>query len=390
LRKPQTQRELLGGTGAIGVSTIERVTHIEAPNSAAQAEEEEILHASIRAGSLAQIVVAVVAVLALAYLLKVVMVTTLSAVLLAFILDPLVSALERIRIPRSAGALIGVVLLIVLALGLSYFFYNRAVDFATELPRYSREIRETVGKIRSQTTKIAQSTRSVVGPPEKTKAIPVEVKPAPDLMDIISGDGSSVLDDVLAISFVPFLVYFMLTWKDHARRATVRLFAEEHREIAHRTVGRISNMVRGFIVGNALIGLLNSAVGIAVFWALGVPYFYFIGVISGFFSLIPYLGVFLALLPPLAAGIGVLNRTGVLIIFVTIIGLHIVTMNVLYPKVVGRRLRLNPLAVTLALLFWAWIWGTMGLLLAVPLVGAAKITCDHIDSLRGFGAWLGE
>src|SRR5205807_1210994 len=96
------------GTGAIGVSTIERVTHNEAPSSAAQAEEEEILHASIRAGSLAQIVVAVVAVLALAYLLKVVMVTTLTAVLLAFILDPLVSALERIKIPRSAGALIGV------------------------------------------------------------------------------------------------------------------------------------------------------------------------------------------------------------------------------------------------------------------------------------------
>jgi predicted PurR-regulated permease PerM len=127
-----------------------------------------------------------------------------------------------------------------------------------------------------------------------------------------------------------------------------------------------------------------------VFWALGVPYFYFVGVISGFVSLIPYLGVFLALLPPLAAGIGILDKTAVLIVFVTVIGLHIVTMNVFYPKMVGKRLRLNPLAVTLSLLFWAWIWGTMGLLLAVPLVGATKITCDHIDSMRGFGAWLGE
>ncbi len=391
-RCPQQTADSKGVAGGRenGVSTIERVTHIDAPTSAAQAEEEEILHASLRAGSLAQIVVAVVAVLGLAYVLKVVMVTTLSAVLLAFIIDPLVTALERIRIPRSAAALIGVLLLIVLALGLSYFFYNRAVDFATELPRYSSKIRATVGKIRYQANKIAQSTRSVVGPPEKTKAIPVEVKPEPDVFNLISGDGASVLDDVLAVSFVPFLVYFMLTWKDHAHRATVRLFAEEHRQVAHRTVARISNMIRAFIVGNALIGLLNAAVGIAVFWALGIPYFYFIGVISGFVSLIPYLGVFLALLPPLAAGIGVLDRTGVLIVFVTVIGLHVVTMNVFYPKVVGRRVRLNPLAVTLALLFWAWIWGTMGLLLAVPLVGATKITCDHIDSLRGFGAWLGE
>jgi predicted PurR-regulated permease PerM len=85
-----------------------------------------------------------------------------------------------------------------------------------------------------------------------------------------------------------------------------------------------------------------------------------------------------------------LDRGGVLIIVVTVIGLHLLTMNVLYPKVVGKRLRLNPLAVTLALLFWAWIWGAMGLILAVPIVGAAKIICDYVDPLRGLGEWLGQ
>lgn len=108
--------------------------------------------------------------------------------------------------------------------------------------------------------------------------------------------------------------------------------------------------------------------------------------ISGFVSLIPYLGVLLALLPPLAGGIGSLNKTEVLIVLVTVIGLHLATMNV--PKILGRRLRLNPLAVTLGLLFWAWVWGAIGLVLAIPIVGATKIICDHIDSLRGLGAWM--
>ena len=85
-----------------------------------------------------------------------------------------------------------------------------------------------------------------------------------------------------------------------------------------------------------------------------------------------------------------MNKTGVFIVLVTVILLHVVTMNVLYPKIVGKRLRLNPLAVTLSLLFWAWIWGGMGLLLAVPIVGATKIVCDHVDSLRALGAWLGD
>ena len=149
-------------------------------------------------------------------------------------------------------------------------------------------------------------------------------------------------------------------------------------------------MIRSFIVANAVVGLLNAAVSSLVFWWLGIPYFYFIGAISGFVSLVPYLGVFLALLPPLTGAVGSVNATGLIIIFVTVVGLHILTMNVLYPKMVGKRLRLNPLAVTLALLFWAWIWGAMGLILAVPIVGATKIICDYVDSLRGLGAWLGD
>jgi predicted PurR-regulated permease PerM len=149
-------------------------------------------------------------------------------------------------------------------------------------------------------------------------------------------------------------------------------------------------MIRSFIVGNVLVGLINSLISMAVFWQLGIPYFYFLGVLSGFVSLVPYLGVFLALLPPLAGGIGVVSKTGLGVILITVVGLHVVTMNVLFPKIVGKRLRLNPLAISLSLLFWAWIWGALGLILAVPLVGATKIICDYIDPLRGFGAWLGD
>jgi predicted PurR-regulated permease PerM len=139
-----------------------------------------------------------------------------------------------------------------------------------------------------------------------------------------------------------------------------------------------------------LVGLLNGAICAVVFWFLGIKYFYFIGAISGFTGLIPYLGVFLSLLAPLAAGVDTLNRTGLMTLVVAVVVLHIVTMNVIYPKVIGKRLSLNPLAVSLSLLFWAWIWGAPGLVLAIPVLGAAKIVCDHIEPLRGLGSWLGE
>jgi predicted PurR-regulated permease PerM len=354
-------------------------------------DEAEVLQASIKAGSVAQIVVAAIAVLGLIYLLKLVLVTTLVAMLLAFVLEPMVAGLRRFHIPRAAGALIAVLLTLVLSGSLTYFFYSRAVDFATTLPAYSGKLRQVLSKVRTQTGKIEESTRSIMGSAKDGKQpVPVEVQERPDVTRVIAAGSGAVGEVVLAISFIPFLVFFMLTWKDHAHLATVRLFPKEHRMTAHRTVGRISNMIRSFIAGNLLLGLINAVVSTLVFWRLGIPYFYFVGVISGFISLIPYLGVFLALLAPLAGGIGVLDKTGALLIILTVIGLHLLAMNFLYPMVVGKRLRLNPLAVTLSLLFWAWIWGAMGLLLAVPIVGATKIICDYMEPLRGLGAWLGE
>jgi len=389
--RPPEKQHPLALTEALVPDIADKASSEADAAAAVVSEEVDVLHASIKAGTIAQIVIAIIAAIGLIYLLKLVLSTIFIAVLLAFLIDPLVKQFSRIRIPRSLAALIAVVSLITLALGLTYFFYSRAVDFATELPKYSGRIHSTVAGLREQASKIEQSTRSVIASPKaERKPVPVEIQETPGLSRVISAGSGTLGDVVLAVSFVPFLVYFMLTWKDHAHAATVKIFAKEHRLVAHRTIGRISEMIRMFIAGNVFIGLINVVVSGLVFWRLGLPYFYFLGIISGFVSLIPYLGVFLALLPPLAGGIGVLDKTGVMIIFVTVIGLHIITTNVLFPKIVGKRLNLNPLAVTLSLLFWAWIWGAMGLILAVPLVGATKIICDYVDSLRPFGAWLGD
>jgi predicted PurR-regulated permease PerM len=143
-------------------------------------------------------------------------------------------------------------------------------------------------------------------------------------------------------------------------------------------------------VGNALIGVFISLLAMIVFGVLHLPYFYFIAFISGFLSLIPYLGVVLAILPPIMAGLGQMHTSDAAIIVITVVALHVFAMNVLYPKFVGSRVELNPLAVTLSLLVWGWLWGAMGLILAVPITAAMKIVFDHIDTLRPYGAWLGE
>jgi predicted PurR-regulated permease PerM len=324
------------------------------PEAVAEIEEErELLHANIRAASMAQVAVAIIAGIAVFYFARLPLITISVALLIAFILEPVVDGLHKWRVPRSLGSVIAVLLLVgIFAAGI-YLFYNRAIAFARELPRYSAEIHAAIAKFTANTDKIAQSTSEAIHGPRQKRTVPVEVQQGPSIFHFLEGGAGVFGEIVLAVSFIPFLVYFMLSWKDHAHRATVQLFPKEHRLVAHRTLGRISIMIRSFIIGNVVVGAINSVVSSLVFWQLGISYPYFIGAI-------------------------------------TVLAVHLVTMNVLYPKMVGSRVRLNPLAVTLSLLFWAWIWGAMGLVLAVPIVGATKIIFDHVDSLRPLGAWLGE
>ena len=259
-----------------------------------------------------------------------------------------------------------------------------------ELPRYSQKFRDTASHLRQKTNQVEKATENILPKDAKQKnVVPVSVQDSGGT-GMITKHLAMMTEIAAMIGFIPFLVYFMLSWQEHARTKTVQLFRPEHRTTAYVTLGQISLMMRSFINGNFIIGVFMGAVSVVVFGLLHLQYFYFIGFISGFLSLVPYLGVILAILPPLGAGIGSLSLTGIIIVCVTVLGLHVFAMNVLYPKVIGKRLQLNPLVVTISLLVWGWIWGAMGLILAVPMMGAIKIICDHVDSLRPIGAWMGE
>jgi len=354
-------------------------------STAAELERRRILR--IQASAL--VILAAAMVLMLIYMAKLILVVILVSILIAFVLAPVVDLLARFQVPRGLGSFIAVFLLVVATGGATYFSYNRALDFMHELPKYKAKISDMTGTIRERAEEIEKTTETVL--PESADAKKtITVKQSSDWTDLVSRNASSVSEMLLAVTFVPFLVFFMLSWQDHVRSASVMLFRMESRNTAYVMLGLVASMIRSFIVGNFIIGVFLSACSIALFALLGLPYFYFLGVISGFLSLIPYLGVILALVPPLIADLGHLTVAVFLIVVAAVLGMHLVAMNVLYPKILGKRLQLNPLAVTIALLFWGWLWGPMGLILAVPITGAVKIICDHVEPLRPYGVWLGE
>lgn len=347
------------------------------------------------------------------------LITLLVAFGIYFILDPIVSLAMRLRLPRGLASF----LVCALALALVYLVgvgtYTQVAELVDDLPHYSQRIGELSDKLVAQVERVEKAVADLAGPrkPKVQPAAPAKpprarrkVEPAmpaqpaapvvqevrilperPPLLDYVYEKLPSFYNALLMASFVPFLVYFMLSWRDHMTRAFLNFFHGHDRVVARDTMEGIAHMARAYTFGNFLLGLLLSVVSATVFYLFHVPFWLLVGPLSGFFSLVPYLGLPLAMLPPFFTALTVYNSLTAYIVIGSIVAfLHLIALNLLYPKLVGSRVHLNPLAVTIALMFWGVLWGGIGLVMAIPITAGIKAVCDNVPELKVYGKLLGD
>jgi len=295
--------------------------------------------------------------------------------------------------------------------------YSQLSGLAEELPKYSQRVGDLVEGVSERVSGFEQRTYQLVSParkpatpppPEPARkkrrtaeaAVPATPGAIPEvriheesspIKDFITVRLGSFYQILLMASFVPFLVYFMLSWHDHIHRSFLQFFHGEDRSAAARSMQGIADMVRGFVVGNSVLGLILAAASSLAFWLIHLPYALLVGPLSGFLSLVPYVGLPLALLPPLFIAITAYSTiSGYLMVVALVSAFHLLALNLLYPKVVGSRVHLNPLAVTFSLMIWGFLWDAAGLLLAIPMTAALKAVCDNVKGLRPIGKFLGD
>jgi predicted PurR-regulated permease PerM len=330
--------------------------------------------------------------------------------LLAFLCDPAVSWLSRHHIPRSVGAALAVLLLFAGAYLLVFLFYSQAQNFIEDLPRYSQNVRGHWMQLLEKGQQIEKQVRTTFAPPapepppaakKASKRQPAPPQPQPQPAQPGSGGfdwprwlGAGLVSAtgiIFMVSFIPFLIFFLLSWKDHIRRTSVSIFGAPNRVAAERTLDGITLVIRAFVFGNVLIGIVLSLASGLFFWLMKLPYPAIMGPVSGFLSLVPYLGPLLAAVLPVLTALGEFNTLSpAIVVLGGVIGLHILALNLLYPKLIGSRVHLNPVVVTLALMFWGWLWGAMGLVLAIPITASVKAVCDNVPSLKPYGRLMAD
>jgi len=336
-----------------------------------------------------QRIIAAGIVLVFLYYAASVVMTILMAVLLAYFLDPVVEWMENRGLPRGLGALLMVLLLCAVLVGAISALWFRAESFAENWPKYGAKLkaaREAVDKrLQAIETHVSEIT-----PVEKQPRGTLRVEQSESTRSFLLEKLGSLTNIVVAATFVPFLVFFMLAAKRGVWHATLQLFPPSQRTQVKLALEKVGDVLRGYVMGNVVVMLILAGACTLLFWALDLDYPLLAGFTSGVLNLVPYFGTILSAIPPLVLGIAKWDKPGnYLIVVGMMLAFHFIALNVLFPALVGRKVQLSALAVTLALLFWGWLWGAMGFLLGIPVTASIKVICDHMEGWEPVGRWLG-
>ena len=313
------------------------------------------------------------------------------ALLLSFLLSPVVRWLKKLHIPEAISAAL-VVLGLLGALGLGmYELAGPAYEWARQAPQSFKRLEKKLADLKQPVQTMSRATATVekitkVG--AGTEPPKIEVK-----QESLGERLFSQTTEILAAGSVMFiLLFFLLASGDMFLRKLIRVLPRlEDKKRAVEIARQIESDISVYL---ATITFINACLGFATWGAmalLGVPNPLLWGVMAWTTNYIPYLGAMVMYATLTMVGFLTFDTVGHALLVPGAFGvLNILEAYLLTPLVLGRRLTLNPVVIFLALTFWGWIWGVSGAILAVPIMAVFKIFCDHSEPLAPIGEFLGD
>jgi predicted PurR-regulated permease PerM len=317
-----------------------------------------------------------------------VVITMLLSILLAYFLDPAVELLERMHIPRTVGAMVMVLLMLAVLIAVGYGVATKAEDFEANWPKYGALLKQAAGAVEGKIKGI-EGKVSEIAPETAPQQTGGERPEAAIVRTMLFRGIGSLYALFLEITFMPFLVFFMLAGKHEVWHGTLQLFPASQRTRVKETLEDLRDVLRDYLAGMTLLTLMVIVASSLFFWFLGLDFPLVTGIASGLLNMVPYIGAVLAWLPAFVIALAKWKTFGQFALIAGgLMAIHVLALNFVAPQIVGKRVRLNAVAITVSLLFWGWVWGGMGLLLAIPITAALRVICDHTESWRPIGRWL--
>ena len=361
---------------------------------------------SVDVRSVALTVIAVLAVIIVLQYAQAVLIPVVLAVLLSYVLGPLVDALARRGLSRWIGAAV-VIILLCTALGYSaYRLAPQAMSIVDETPAAARRLLErtkvsprsneagALEKMQRAATEIDRAAAAAAEPaPTQRGVTRVQVvEPTFRATDYLWAGGKGVLVFASQFSMVLFLVFFLLVTGDLFKRKLVKIAPTlTKKKVTVQIMDDINQQISGFLRVQVFTSLLVGVVTAIALWYFGLRQYVIWGIFAGLFNSIPYLG------PLIVTGglafVSFMQFDDLVITgYICATALAITTLEgwLITPTLMSRAAEMNPVAIFIGLLFWSWVWGVWGTILAVPMMMTVKAICDRIEDLRPVGELLGE
>ncbi|MGN6569407.1 MAG: AI-2E family transporter [Flavipsychrobacter sp.] len=335
---------------------------------------------------LALTLLCVVLIIYLMYIGKTLLIPLFFALLISVLLFPLTRLLEKWHLPRALAAMLSILTFVIAVGALIYFFTLQIANFSNDLPRLQTRMTEILHSLQHWITR-----KYHVNSQEQMDYLN---KSASGMLNTAANSiGNTFLgiaELVIWVIFVIIYTFFMLYHRRLLTRFVMALFRPQYRsevtEVVYATRTVINSYVMGLLIEMTVLIILNCSV-LAI---LGIQYAILLGVLAAVLNIIPYLGIYTSIV--ISMFITFANGTGRQAIEVGIVFLiiHFLDSNILMPRIVGGRVKMNPFITIVAVIMGEQLWGIPGMFLFIPLTAIIKIISERVDGLKPWAILIGE
>ena len=308
--------------------------------------------------------------------------------LFSILLLPVAKFFEmRIHLPRSAASMISVLLLLTCIGLIIYVIGSQLADLLKDWPAFQAQITKSLYNFRGWVSEHFHITRrkqlNVVNSAASKVTSPDAAVVGTTLLSL-----SSIL---LFLVFTFIYTFFFLLYRRLIMKFMESVFLENNKALVHEIIEEVQLMLRKYIIGLLIEMAIVAGAVSTVLSLLGVEYAILLGLITGLFNIIPYIGIFSALIISCVVTLGTSpDSTTALYVIITFVVTHLVDSNLLLPLIVGSKVRINALITVLGVVIGELFWGISGMFLSVPVIAVLKIIFDRVESLQPWGIILGD
>lgn len=325
-----------------------------------------------------------------AYFASPILVPLVSAFFFAFLLSPLVNLLRKLRVPHALAVTIVMIFFLIAFALAGWWGTDQVTQLVSQAPQFQESLVKAITQFAARLPAGAADYFPFLKEPQKWIPAFTPEQTARMLQFTFRGAGS-VASFLGSAFLIYFLTFFMLLDKESMQRRLTYFFGQENRATTTGILQKISRSLAGFLVAKTVLSLAVGVVLTIGFVIMGIPLPFLWGPLAAILNWVPYLGSLVALILTAGATLAAYGPTWhlpVLVAFFFVV--QTLEGNVVGPKFLETKVDLNPMAVLISAIFWAWIWGFAGALLAIPITAAFKVVCDHVEALQPFGILLGS